>query len=176
MLRVFDDEVRQCQSGFDGRFALRVVTRAAIATQGNGDEFVRHEGRLEKRAECILVEVHRIEVELAGAFREIVLAGDVEAAARIEALSHSQRNAPELRRLVLHAKVEVERRLVILELIIAVTSREIAQHQVARRAGFPALAQGKRRQFDRAGRSVELRTGREASSVVCALRSPLLNA
>ena len=124
---------------------------------GNRDEFVRHEGRREKRAERILVEVHCIEVEFAGTFREIVPAGDVEAAARIEALPHGQRNAPELRRLVLHAKVEVERRLVILELIIAVTSREIAQHQVARRAGFAALAQGERRQFERAGRSVDLR-------------------
>ena len=89
--------------------------------------------------------------------REVVSASEVETAARFRTLPHGQRDASKLGQLVFDADIEVERRLVILELIIAAAAGEIAQHRVARGARFLALSQGQRSQFDSSCRSVELR-------------------
>src|SRR5439155_25128123 len=97
----------------------------------NGSELVRRQGRREKRAERILIEVRGGEIELARLLREVVFTRQVETAARFKALPHGQRDASKLGHLVFDADIEVERRLVILELIIVVAPGEIAQHRVA---------------------------------------------
>ena len=146
VLRVVDDKVR-------------VIARVAFGVQREGDEFVRRERRREKRAERILVEVHRLEDEFARVFRRVVLAGDIETAARFGTLAQGECDASKLGHVVFDADIEIESGLVILQLVIAVSPGEITQHKVARRARLRALAQSERRQFNCSGRGADLREG-----------------
>ena len=89
-------------------------------------------------------------------FGEIALAGGFETAARFGALAHREGQASHLGNVVLHADIVIDGGLGILELIIPVASREIAEGKIAGGAGLLAFAQGERGQFDGAGRGIEL--------------------